>query len=75
MLREMEAYRRFVPVGSYVVMEHTVLNGYPVQASHGPGPFEAVRRLLSTRGEFVVDTSRDKHGLSFNLGGYLRRVR
>ena len=44
------------------------------------GPFhfdrdEAVRRILSSRGEFVVDTSREKHGLSFNLGGYLRRVR
>jgi cephalosporin hydroxylase len=75
MHREFEAYRRFVPVGSYAVVEHTVLNGYPVQASHGPGPFEAVRRILSSRGEFVVDTSREKHGLSFNLGGYLRRVR
>jgi cephalosporin hydroxylase len=75
MHREFEAYRRFVPVGSYVVVEHTVLNGYPVQASYGPGPFEAVRRVLSSRGEFAVDTSREKHGLSFNLGGYLRRVK
>ncbi|NLV55672.1 MAG: glycosyltransferase [Acidimicrobiales bacterium] len=75
MHREFETYRRFVPVGSYVIMEHTVLNGYPVQASYGPGPFEAVRRLLASRGEFVVDTSREKHGLSFNLGGYLRRIR
>ena len=75
MHREFEAYRRFVSVGSYAVVEHTVLNGYPVQASHGPGPFVAVRRILSSRGEFVVDTSREKHGLSFNLGGYLRRVR
>jgi cephalosporin hydroxylase/glycosyltransferase involved in cell wall biosynthesis len=75
MHREFEAYARFVPVGSYVVMEHTVLNGYPVDASFGPGPFEALRRILNTRGDFVADTRRDRHGLSFNPGGFLRRTR
>jgi cephalosporin hydroxylase len=75
MHREFEAYAPLVPVGSYVVVEHTVLNGRPVDASFGPGPFEAVRRILSTRGDFAVDTTREAHGLSFNVGGYLRRVR
>ena len=74
MHREFEAYAPFVAVGSYVVMEHTVLNGYPVDASFGPGPFEALRRILATRGDFASDTRREQHGLTFNPGGYLRRV-
>jgi cephalosporin hydroxylase len=72
---EFEAYADFVAVGSYVVMEQTVLNGYPVEASHGPGPFEATRRLLNLRGDFASDTSREYHGLTFNPGGFLKRVK
>lgn len=75
MHREFEVYAPLVPVGSYVVMEHTVLNGYPVDASFGPGPFEALRRILNTRGDFASDDRRTAHGLSFNPGGYLKRVR
>ena len=51
-----------------------MLNGYPVDASYGPGPFEALRRILNVHGEFMSDTTREKHGLSFNPGGFLRRV-
>ena len=72
---EFEAYAPFVAIGSYVVMEHTVLNGFPVQASFGPGPHEAVRRILGLNGDFVADTEREKHSLTFNPGGFLRRVR
>ena len=71
---EFQAYERFVPVGSYVVVENTILNGYPVNASHGPGPFEAVRRILNVNGDFVADSRWEKHGLTFNLGGFLRRI-
>ena len=75
MHREFTTYAPHVPVGSYVVMEHTVLNGYPVDASFGPGPFEATRRILNTRGDFTADTTRERHGVTFNPGGFLRRVR
>ena len=71
---EFRAYEPFVPVGSYIVMENTILNGYPVNAAHGPGPFEAVRRILNIYGDFVADTRWEKHGLSFNVGGFLRRI-
>jgi cephalosporin hydroxylase len=71
---EFEAYAPFVPVGSYVVMEHTILNGRPADASNGPGPFEAVRRILNLRGDFMADDTREQHGLTFNPGGYLKRV-
>jgi cephalosporin hydroxylase len=64
-----------VPVGSYVIVEHTVVNGHPVWAAHGPGPAEAVKQILTLHGDFVADADLEKHGLSFNAGGYLRRVR
>lgn len=71
---EFEALAPFVPVGSYVVLEHTVLNGRPVDASFGPGPFEAMRRILLTHGEFAVDTARERQSLTFNPHGFLRRT-
>lgn len=73
--REFDAYAPFVPVGSYVIIEHTVLNGHPVDPAHGSGPFEAARRILNQRGDFMADSRREAQGLSFNPGGYLRRVR
>jgi cephalosporin hydroxylase len=63
-----------VRVGSYVVLEHTVLNGFPVDASFGPGPHEALRRIMNLHGEFLADSEREKHSLSFNTGGFLRRI-
>jgi cephalosporin hydroxylase len=75
MHREFDAYAPFVPVGSYLIVEHTVLNGYPVEGSFGPGPHEAVRRILTLNGDFVADNERERHGVTFNPSGYLRRVR
>jgi cephalosporin hydroxylase len=72
---EFDAYKAFVAVGSYAIMEHTVLNGYPVDASFGPGPHEAVRRILQLEGDFVADSVREKQSLTFNPLGFLRRIR
>ena len=50
------------------------MNGHPVWPGFGPGPLEAVRRILANHGEFVPDTTMEKYGLTFNPGGFLRRV-
>ncbi len=71
---EFDAYAPMVAVGSYAIVEHTMLNGWPVDGSFGRGPFEAVRGILATRGDFVVDTEREKHALTFNPFGFLRRI-
>jgi cephalosporin hydroxylase len=68
-------YESLVPVGSYVVFEDTIVNGHPVWAGHGPGPFEAVKGVLSTRDDFAADRSMDRYVPSFNAGGYLKRLR
>jgi cephalosporin hydroxylase len=72
---QFEAYADLVRVGSYVVVTDTVVNGRPVWPSFGPGPFEAVKQILGMHGEFVPDPGMEKYALTFNPGGFLRRVR
>jgi cephalosporin hydroxylase len=72
---QFEAYADLVGVGSYVVVTDTIVNGRPVWPSFGPGPAEAVKQILTRHGEFVADPGMEKYALSFNPGGFLRRVR
>jgi Cephalosporin hydroxylase len=71
---EFEAFASLVPVGSYLIVEHTVVTGFPVDASFGPAPHEALRRLMNLHGEFLADTTREPHALTFNQGGFLKRI-
>jgi cephalosporin hydroxylase len=70
--REFEAYAPLVPFGSYLVVENTVLNDVSVDAGFGPGPHEALRRLMNLHGEFLADTTRERHALTCNQGGFRR---
>ena len=72
---EFAAYSPLVPVDSYVVITDTIVNGHPVWTGFGPGPAEAVKQILTRYGDFVQDPAPEKYSLSFNPGGYLRRVR
>ena len=64
-----------VTPGCYLVVEDTIVNGNPVLPDFGPGPGEAVARYLSLEPSlFVVDRNREKFHLTFNPGGYLRRI-
>jgi cephalosporin hydroxylase len=67
------ALEPFVPVGAYVVVENTIVNGHPVWRNYGPGPAEAVSQILG-EGRFVRDRSLERQPLSFNPGGFLRRT-
>ncbi len=72
-LAELRLYAPLVSAGSYVIVEDTNVNGHPVSPEHGPGPAEAVAEFLREDARFEVDRSREKHYLTFNPGGYLRR--
>jgi cephalosporin hydroxylase len=72
--REFEAFSPLVPVGSYVIVTDTIVNGHPVWPSFGPGPAEGVKQVLTKYGEFVADPTLEKYSLTFNPGGYLKRV-
>jgi cephalosporin hydroxylase len=67
-------YAPLVPVGSYVVVEDTILEGNPVWPDFGAGPASAVNEIVE-EGEFVPDPSLERLALTFNVGGFLRRVR
>jgi cephalosporin hydroxylase len=72
---EFEAYSPLVPIGSYVVIADTIVNGHPVWPAFGPGPAESVKQILTRHGEFVADPLMEKFSLTFNPGGFLKRVR
>jgi cephalosporin hydroxylase len=73
-LAELRAYAPLVTPGSYLVVEDTNVNGHPVYEAFGPGPMEAVQDFLKERDDFEVDRSREKFLLTFNPGGWLRKV-
>jgi cephalosporin hydroxylase len=74
-IAEFQAYARLVPIGSHVVVADTIVNGHPVWTGFGPGPAEAVKQILNTGGEFAPDPTMEKYSLTFNPGGFLKRVR
>jgi cephalosporin hydroxylase len=68
------SYAPLVPIGSYVVVEDTILEGNPVWPEFGNGPATALTEIVN-EGEFVPDRSLERFALTFNPGGFLRRVR
>ena len=71
---ELGLYSPFVTAGSYLIVEDGNVNGRPVDPEHGPGPSEAMEDFLKDSKEFRPDPSREKFLLTFNPGGYLKRV-
>lgn len=70
---ELEAYAPLVSVGSYLVVEDTNL-GHEVWLAFCPGPREALQAWHRQHPEFVVERQWERHGLTFQPGGWLRRV-
>jgi cephalosporin hydroxylase len=57
-----------------VVVEDTILGGNPVWPAFGSRPALAVEEIVQ-EGDFVHDRSLERFALTFNVGGFLRRVR
>jgi cephalosporin hydroxylase len=73
-LDELRVYSGVVTPGSYLVVEDTNL-GHEAWPDFGDGPQEAVMQwFLEDDPPFAVDAACEKHGLSFNRGGWLRRI-
>lgn len=72
--RELALFAPLVPTGGYLIVEDTNLNGHPVRPDFGPGPGEAVRKFLALNPDFAVDATKEKFLMTFNPGGYLKRV-
>ena len=74
-LGELRAYAPLVTPDMYLIVEDTNINGHPVFPGFGPGPTEAVDEFLAGNATFQRDRSRERFFVTFNPGGYLRRVR
>jgi cephalosporin hydroxylase len=72
---ELRIYSQFVTPGQYLIVEDSAINGHPVFAKFGPGPFEAIATFLKSTDEFVVDKTKERFFLSANHNGNLRRVK
>ena len=72
---ELDLYSQLVNIGSYIIVEDTHVNYHPVPWEWGDGPMEAVHEFLEINDNFVIDSSCEKHMMTFNPRGYLRRVK
>jgi cephalosporin hydroxylase len=73
-LEELRHYRQFVPLGGYLIVEDTNVNGHPTYPEFGPGPWEAVDAFLAEDSSFAADRTRERFILTMNPRGYLQRV-
>lgn len=72
-LKELECYSALVTSGQYLIVEDTNLNGHPTYVTHGPGPWEAVKKWLPENNEFEIDSNCEPFLLTFNPGGFLKK--
>ncbi len=61
---ELEAYAPLVPIGSYVIVQDTLV-----------GPIRAINEFLESNDTFIADRARERYPDTNSFRGYLRRVR
>jgi cephalosporin hydroxylase len=77
-LNELKAYSKLVPVGSYLIVQDTNINGHPIWLNNsqaGPGPYEAVEEFLASTDQFQPDPNRERLLFTMHPKGYLKRVK
>ncbi|MBW2291402.1 MAG: class I SAM-dependent methyltransferase [Deltaproteobacteria bacterium] len=73
-LDELRAYWKLVPVGGYIIVQDSAINGHPIAPWTGPGPWEAVEAFMAENDHFQIDKARERFLLTNNPNGFLRRV-
>lgn len=74
-LNELRAYAPLVNMGSYVIVQDSVINGHPLPGNTGPGPWEAVHEFMQGNPEFTIDRTRERLLVTANRDGFLKRIR
>lgn len=74
-LKEIRLYSKFVSVGSYLIVEDTVINNPLRIDDYNSGPMEAVKEFLKNNDNFAVEPESNKFLLTFNPNGVLKRLR
>jgi cephalosporin hydroxylase len=71
---ELKTYWGLVSPGCYLIVEDTHVSGHPVEWEWGKGPYEAVDEfIIDHKDKFDRDLSRERHLMTFNPNGFLRR--
>lgn len=73
-LKELELYSGLVTPRQYLIVEDTNIHGHPVRGDLSAGPYEAIEAWLPKQEEFVRDRNCERFLMTFNPGGYLRRM-
>lgn len=73
--RELALYSPLVPVGGYIVVEDSFLNGHPSHVTFGSGPMEAIEEFIANNRNFVIDRSLEKFLFTLNRKGFLKRIK
>jgi cephalosporin hydroxylase len=74
----MGIYEAFVGEGYYLIVEDTHAGnpGHPVKWKYdNEGAYEAVEFFLRENDDFEVDYNCERHLMTFNPSGYLRRIK
>ena len=71
---ELNIYNKLVSKESYMIVEDTNLNGYPIVPDFVPGPMEALNDFLEKNDDFIIDKSKEKFYLTFNPRGFLKKI-
>jgi cephalosporin hydroxylase len=74
-MSELKIYSEMVPVGGYLIVQDSNINGHPVRPGWGEGPMEAIVEFLQTTDEFEADRNRERMLMSFSPNGFLKRVK
>jgi len=72
--KEMQLWHSMVSKDSYMIVEDSNVNGYPVRPDFGPGPMEAINDFLQINNMFEIDNSQEKFLMTQNPRGYLKRI-
>jgi len=72
--QEMNLWNTMVTANSYMIVEDSNVNGFPVRPDFGPGPMEAINDFLNTNKLFTIDLSMEKFFMTQNPRGYLKKL-
>lgn len=75
-LKDLEAYEKFVTVGSYLIVEDGIVDimGADFGWYEQGGPVAAVEAFLEKCQNFVIDEACERYLLTYNPKGYLKRI-
>ena len=73
-LKELALYSPLVSQGSYLIVEDTNINGFPVYPDFGEGPMEAVQEFLNDNKYYKMDSEKEKFFMTYNPKGFLKKI-